>query len=67
MKHQWKIKRTAKEYQDGKVRWDRAYQLLLEIAQTVEEQKNKERMEVEHASSDICESIDAESGAKPNH
>jgi hypothetical protein len=37
MKHQWKIQRGGKEYSDGQNRWDRAYQLVLEIARFVEE------------------------------
>ena len=67
MKHQWKIQREVKEYPEGQNRWDRAYQLVLEIARFVEETQAQMELEVYYASSDLCESIDSTSSASPNH
>ena len=67
MKRQWKIQREVKEYPDGQNRWDRAYQLVLEMARFVEETHAQMKAEVCHASSNLCESIDATSSASPNH
>jgi hypothetical protein len=55
MKRQWKIRREVKEYPDGPTRWDRAYQLILEIARSVEESQTPMKLEVPYASSDLCE------------
>jgi hypothetical protein len=67
MKHQWKIQRGVKEYPNGQNRWDRAYQLILEIARSVEETQTPMKLEVPYASSDLCESIDSASSTNTNH
>lgn len=67
MKRQWKIQRETQEYPDGQNRWDRAYQLLLEIARSVEETQTQSKLEVQNASSDLCESIDPASSTSTNH
>jgi hypothetical protein len=67
MKRQWKIQREVKEHPDGQNRWDRAYQLILEIACFVEETQAQIKLEVYDASSDLCESVDSTSGASTNH
>jgi len=67
MKRQWKIQREVKEYPDGQNRWDRAYQLVLEMARFVEETQAQMKAEVCYASSNLCESIDSTSSASPNH
>ena len=67
MKRQWKIQRGVKEYPDGPNRWDRAYQLILEIARSVEESQTPMKLEVPYASSDLCESVDSASNANTNH
>ena len=58
MKRQWKIHRDVKEYPDGQSRWDRAYLLVLEIARSVEAHQMLTSLEVQRASSDLCEGID---------
>jgi hypothetical protein len=67
MKRQWKIQREVKEYPDGQNRWDRAYQLVLEITRSFEETRAQMKPEVYDASSNLCESIDAASSASTNH
>jgi hypothetical protein len=67
MKRQWKIQRETQEYPDGQNRWDRAYRLILEIARSVEETQTQPKLEVQHASSDLCESIDPASSTSTNH
>jgi hypothetical protein len=67
MKRQWKIQRKKKEYPDGQKRWDRAYQLVLEIARSVEETQTPMKLEVRYASSDLCESIDSATSTNTNH
>jgi hypothetical protein len=67
MKHQWKIQRGVREYPNGQNRWDRAYQLILEIARSVEETQTPMKLEVPYASSDLCESIDSASSTNTNH
>ena len=66
MKRQWKIKRTGKEYPDGEKRWSRAYQLLLEIGGSIEQQPIEKEPEENHASSNLCQSINVQPGAEPN-
>ena len=58
MKHQWQKRRTVQEREDGQKRWDRAYLLVLEIAQTVRPKPAEDLREVNHASSDVCPRID---------
>jgi hypothetical protein len=68
MKRQWKIQRELKEYPDGQNRWDRAYQLIAELARPIEEtQQTQLKLEVQYASSDLCESIDPASSPSTNH
>jgi hypothetical protein len=67
MKHQWKIHREVQEYLNGQYRWDRAYLLLMEIAQSSAVNQWPRNQEVCHASSDLCESIDLPSNARPDH
>jgi hypothetical protein len=57
----------VKECADGQKRWDRAYLLVLEIAQSVEQRQEKPVVEVNHANSDLCPSIDPAPDASPNH
>lgn len=66
MKRQWKIKRTEKEYPDGEKRWSRAYQLLLEIAQSTEVQPTEKETEERHASSNLRQSVNTESNSEPD-
>jgi hypothetical protein len=67
MKRQWKIQRELKESLDGQSRWDQAYQLLAEIARSVDEDQRQALLEVSHASSDLCTSIHPTPSASPNH
>jgi hypothetical protein len=67
MKRQWKIQREKKEFPDGQSRWDRAYQLILEIACSVEKTQTLMKLEVYYASSDLCESIDSATSTNTNH
>ncbi len=64
---QWQVKRTVKESADGQKRWDRAYLLVLEIAQIVQQSQGTPNTEVNHASSDLCPGIDPTAGPSPNH
>ena len=57
MKPQRTIKRTTQEYLDGEKRWQRAYQILMEISQAVHETQVKSNPEECHESCDLCESI----------
>jgi hypothetical protein len=66
MKHQWQIQRTVKEISVGQKRWDRAYLLILEITQSVEQSQTKPAVEVNHASSDLCPGIDPAPVSSPN-
>jgi hypothetical protein len=66
MKRQWKIRREVQEYPNGQSRWDRAYLLVLEIARNVEI-KQMTNLEVQHASSDLCPSLDLETSPDSNH
>jgi hypothetical protein len=67
MKRKWKIQRETKERPDGQNRWDRAYQLIAEIARPVEETQTQLKLEVQYASSDLCASIDPASSPSTNH
>ncbi len=58
MKRQWNIHREVQEYSDGQSRWDRAYLLVLEIAQSVEAIPIQTSLEVQHANSDLCAGLD---------
>jgi hypothetical protein len=66
MKRQWKKHRNVQEYPDGQSRWDRAYLLVLEIARSVETDQTPANLEVQHASSDLCESIDPSPSTSSN-
>lgn len=67
MKRQWNIKRTVKETKDGQNWWDRAYLLVLEIAQTAEQSQASLSKEASHANSDLCARIDHETSPNSNH
>ncbi len=67
MKHQWQKRRTVQEREDGQKRWDRAYLLLLEIAQTAHLREAENQREANHASSDLCPGIDPAPGTGTNH
>lgn len=67
MKRQWKIRQELKEHPDGQNRWDRAYQLVLEIARSLEENQTVMKLEVPYECSDLCESIDSASSTSTNH
>ncbi len=64
---QWQVKRTVKESADGQKRWDRAYLLILEIAQAVQQSQETRTVEVNHASSDLCPGFDPTAGSSPDH
>ena len=65
MKRQRKIERTFKETPDGERRWERAYRLLLEIAQATDPQQTTQGAEECHASSNLCPGIDTKPGTEP--
>ena len=67
MKRQWQKKRTVKESPDGQQRWDQAYLLILEMTRSIEQTKNQPKVEVNDASSDICQSIDPATSTNPDH
>lgn len=82
MRHQWRLRRTFQEHPDGQRRWDRAYQLLLQWAQapdTAAAEPGVSRrlvlhptvvhntLEVTHASSDVCPSLDSAPNPNPDH
>lgn len=67
MKRQWKIRRTIKESRDSQNRWDRAYQLILEIARSAEDSQKHSGAEVHHANSDLRQGVDPTSSPNPNH
>jgi hypothetical protein len=68
MKHEWKIRREVQEDPSGQSRWDRAYQLILGIARSVElDQIQTTCVEVQHASSNLCPSLDLEASPNTNH
>lgn len=64
---QWRVKRTVKETEDGQKRWDRAYLLLLEIAQAIQQSQETPNAEVNHANSDLCPGFDPTAGPSPDH
>lgn len=63
MKRQWTIYRQVREYPDGQNRWDRAYQLILEIAGSLDPNTMQSTLEVTHASSHLCPCVDPTSSA----
>jgi len=67
MKRQWKIHRKVQERPDGQSRWDRAYLLVLEITRSVEANQMQTSLEVQHASSDLCEGVDPTPSTSANH
>jgi hypothetical protein len=67
MKRQWKIHRKVQEYPDGQSRWDRAYLVVLEIARSIEGDQMQTSLEVQHASSNLCESVDPTPSTSSNH
>lgn len=67
MKRQWKIHRKVQKLPDGQLRWDRAYQLMLEIVRTVEAIPTQTRVEVQDARSDLCQGVDPATSPNPNH
>jgi hypothetical protein len=68
MKRQWKIHREVQAYPNGQSRWDRAYLLVLEIARNVEINPiHNTSPEVQHASSNLCPSLDLETSPDSNH
>jgi hypothetical protein len=62
MKHQWTICRQVQEHLGGQRRWDRAYQLILEIAESLDHNPIKSPLEVDHASSHLRPSINSTPG-----
>lgn len=67
MKRQWKIRREVQECPNGQSRWDRAYLLVLEIARGVEiKQMQTTKPEVQHASSNLCSSLDPAPSSSSN-
>ena len=66
MKRQWKIHREVQEYPNGRSRWDRAFLLVLEIARSVEATQTQMSLEVQYASSDLCEGLDSAPSPSPN-
>ena len=66
MKRQWQVHRTMTQSEDGQKRWDRAFLMILEISQTLDQNRAKPMEEVNHASSDLCAGLDPEPGPRPN-
>lgn len=48
MKHEWHVKRTTVGRSDGERRWDRVYQLLLEVANKRQEEGRDASWIVDH-------------------
>jgi hypothetical protein len=82
MRHQWRLCRTLQEHRDGQRRWDRAYQLLLEWAQTpapvpaepgqnpllpLPQPVTKNCLEVTHARRDLCPRVDPTANPDPDY
>jgi hypothetical protein len=69
MNQEWTIQRRVREHKDGERRWDLAYLCLLRWTQSAKEQTspNQTSQEVLNASSDLCASIDARTGAGSDH
>ncbi len=67
MKPQWQIKRTVKDAEEAQKRWDQAYLHILAIAQSVEKGQMITPTEANHASSDICTSVDPKTDPNTDH
>jgi hypothetical protein len=67
MKRQWTICRQVREHPDGQSRWDRAYQLVLEIAESLDHNPMKSPLEVDHASSHLCPCVNPTSSASTDN
>ena len=67
MKRQWTIHRQTQEYPDGQRRWDQAYQLLLEIAASLDHHPMQSTQEVNHASSHLRPCVHPTPGADADH
>lgn len=50
MKHKWCIQRQFVECQDGQRRWDKAYQLLMEMTKEASEPSDSAQAQAEVAS-----------------
>lgn len=64
---QWQIKRTVKPTEDAQKRWDRAYLLILKIAQSISLNQEAPKVEVNHANSDLCTGVNSTASSSPNH
>jgi hypothetical protein len=73
MKRHWLVRRQFKPYLDGTQRWDRAYQLLLQWANTTQPvillpppPNSQTTREVDYASSGLCPGLDPTSSREPD-
>jgi hypothetical protein len=68
MKQEWVIHRQIIPQADGQRRWDLTYQSLLRWIQTANQTGllTQTNQEADHASSDLCPSIDSTSGSNPD-
>jgi hypothetical protein len=62
---QWTVQRHLLPTPDGWHRWDRAYQLLMQWAN--EQQRDHSPQEEQHASSDVCSSLDHAASPDADH
>jgi hypothetical protein len=67
MKRQWTIRRQVQEYPDGQNRWDQAYQLILEIAGSLDPNTIQSTLEVIHANSYLCPRVDSTSSTSTDN
>ena len=72
MKRQWQMRRQVVARPDGQLRWDRAYQLLLDWTQPPQAAPPAlpsalPPQEVQHADSRLCAGLDPTPSADPDH
>ncbi len=73
MKRQWHVRHQVVEHPDGQRRWDRAYQALLGWTQPnvappqLPPVNPTLLLEVDHACSSVCTSVDPTPSAGPDH
>jgi hypothetical protein len=73
MKRHWIVHRQFKPYPDGRLRWDRAYQYLLQWARTTEPvttpyppPSSPSTQEADHATSNLCTGVNPTPDREPN-
>jgi hypothetical protein len=69
MKQEWAIRRQTVQQSDGQRRWDMTYQCLLKWAQAAIQEASpmQTSQEVQHASSNLCSSLDPAAGTDADH